>query len=162
MIPFLLVILGLALILLEFYIPGAVMGILGGISILSGILLFASQTDSLTAIILFVAGTAISVGLLIRFALWRIVHAKPGYSIYSNKDQEGYQASEYDKSAIGKTGIVLADLKPGGYILVDGRQHPAISISGYITKGERVDIIGGQEQSLMVKKASMPSQTEGI
>ena len=135
MIPFLLVILGLALILLEFYIPGAVMGILGGISILSGILLFASQTASLTAIVLFVLGTAVMVWLLIRFALWRIVHSKPGYSIYLSSDQEGYQASEYDKNAIGKTGIVLADLKPGGFILVDVLQHPAISIIGYISKG---------------------------
>lgn len=67
-------------------------------------------------------------------------------------EQTGYQASEYDTSAIGKKGVVLADLKPGGYILVEGKQHPAISISGYIPKGEEVEIVGGQEQSLMVKK----------
>jgi membrane-bound ClpP family serine protease len=142
---------GLILILLEFYIPGAIMGILGGIAILAGIVMFASQTSSLTAIILFVIGTAVAVGLLIRFAIWRIVHAKPDYSIYSDHDQEGYQASSYDQTAIGKTGIVIADLKPGGFIVVEGRQHPAISLSGYIPKGEHVTIVGGQEQSLMVK-----------
>lgn len=151
MISFLLVLLGLVLILFEFYIPGAVLGILGGIAIVAGILLFASQTSSLLAIVLFVLGTAAAVGLLIRFAIWRIVHAKPQYSIYSNANQEGYQASSYDKSAIGKTGVVIADLKPGGYILVEGYQHPAISISGYIAKGEHIVVIGGQEQSLMVK-----------
>lgn len=152
MISFILVFLGLFLILLEFYLPGAVLGILGGVSILTGIILFASQTSSVTAVILFLIGSAVSVALLIRFALWRIVHAKSGYSIYSDSDQSGYQASTYDKTAIGKTGLVIADLKPGGYIFVDGQQHSAISISGYISKGEHVDIIGGQEQSLMVKK----------
>ena len=152
MISFLLIFLGLFLILLEFYLPGAVMGILGGISILVVIILFASQTSSWLAIILFVAGTAIAIGLLIRFAIWRIAHAKPQYSIYSDADQEGFQASSYDKNAIGKTGIVIADLKPGGYILVEGNQHPAISQSGYIAKGERVTVVGGQEQSLIVKK----------
>jgi membrane-bound serine protease (ClpP class) len=151
MIPFLLVFLGLVLILIEFYLPGAVMGILGGISILIGIVLFASQTSSLIAIILFVIGSALAVGLLIRFAIWRIVHAKPPYSIYSDKNQEGYQASSYDKTAIGKTALVSADLKPGGYILIEGRQHPAISLSGYIAKGGYVTVVGGQEQSLMVK-----------
>lgn len=155
MIPFLLVILGLVLILFEFYLPGAVLGILGGISILVGIILFASQTASLIAIVLFIAGTAVAVGLLIRFAIWRIVNAKPEYSIYSNANQEGYQASSYDQTAVGKTGIVITDLKPGGYILVEGRQHPAISISGYMAKGEHVTVIGGQEQSLMVKKLSL-------
>jgi len=152
MIPFLFVILGLVLILCEFYLPGAVLGILGGISILFGIILFAFQTSSLMSIVLFIAGAAVAVGLLIRFAIWRIVNAKPQYSIYSNANQEGYQASSYDKEAIGKIGEVLADLKPGGYILVDGNQHPAISIGGYIAKGESVMVIGGQEQSLMVKK----------
>ncbi len=151
MTPFLLVLLGLFLILAEFYIPGAIMGILGGISILAGIILFASESSSLLATALFVIGSTISVGLLIRFALWRIVHAKPQYSIYSDHAQEGYVASSYDKSAIGKTGVVLADLKPGGYILIEGQQYPAISISGYISKGEHVLVISGQEQSLLVK-----------
>lgn len=152
MLAFLLVAMGLIFILVEFYIPGAVMGILGGISILAGILLFASQTSSLLAIVAFVGGTAIAVGVMIRFAIWRIVNAKPQYSIYSDHDQEGYQASSYDKGAIGKSGIVLTDLKPGGFILIDGVQHAAISISGYIQKGESVVVVGGQEQSLIVKQ----------
>lgn len=152
MIPFLLVLLGLILILFEFYIPGAIMGILGGVSILGGILLFASQTDSAVPILLFVVGTSAAVVLLIRFAMWRIVHSKSPYSIYSNHDQAGFQASSYDHTAIGKTGTVLADLKPGGFILVEGVQHPAISVSGYIPKGEQVTIIDGQEQSLIVKR----------
>ena len=148
--PFILVILGLVLILFEFYLPGAILGILGGISILSGVILFASQTSSFIAIALFIGGTAVAVGILIRFAIWRITHAKPQYSIYSNDNQEGYQASSFDKTAIGKVGVVTADLKPGGYILIEGNQHPAISLSGYIGKGEHVTVTGGQEQSLMV------------
>lgn len=152
MTPFLLLLLGLFLILLEFYLPGAIMGILGTLALLAAIVLFASQTDSLMALFLFMIGTAVSVGLLIRFALWRIKHAKPEYSIYSDKDQEGYRASHYDKTTIGKTGTVSTDLKPGGYILIEGKTYPAISISGYIPKGEQAVVMGGQEQSLLVRK----------
>ncbi len=151
MTPFLLLFIGLLLILIEFYIPGAVMGVLGSIFVLVSILLFASQTNSLLAIVFFVLGTLVCVGLLIRFALWRIVRAKPEYSIYLNKDQEGYQASSFDREAIGKTGVVLSDLKPGGYILIDGKQHQAISLTGYISKGEHVVVVSGQEESLIVK-----------
>lgn len=149
-IPFLLIFLGLILILVEFYLPGGIIGILGGISIVSGIILFASETSSLIALLLFIVGTAVAVGFVIQFAIWRIKHTKPQYSIYSSADQEGYVASTYDKSLVGKTGIVSTDLKPGGYIVVEGKQHPAISLSGYISKGEHVLIVGGQEQSLMV------------
>jgi membrane-bound serine protease (ClpP class) len=152
MMPFLLVLLGLVLIFIEFFVPGAVMGTLGSIAVLIGIVLFASESSSLLATVLFVAGTAAAIGLLIRFALWRIVHTKSSYSIYSDKDQQGYQASSYDQSAIGKSGTVLADLKPGGFVLIEGKQHPAISVSGYLSKGDKVTVIGGQEQSLIVKK----------
>ena len=46
----------------------------------------------------------------------------------------------------------MSDLKPAGYILVDEQIHPAISQSGYINKGEEVQIIAGEEQTLKVKK----------
>ncbi len=152
-----LLILGLFLILLEFYLPGAVMGILGGVAILTSIILFASHTASMLAIALYIAIVIIAVVVVIRFALWRIVTSKPEYSIYLHKDQEGYQASHFDHSAIGKQGVVLADLKPGGYILIEGKQHQAISLEGYISKGTKVVVVSGQEESLLVKLSKKES-----
>lgn len=149
--PFLLVLIGMILVLIEFFLPGAILGVLGGILILAGVFIFASESLSPWEIVLFVSAIAIILGLLIRFAVWWIARSKPQYSIYSDDSQEGYYASSYDVNAIGKIGTVIADLKPGGYILIDGKQHPAISISGYIAKGKEVIVIGGQEQSLMVK-----------
>ncbi len=151
MVPFLLIILGLILILLEFYLPGGIVGILGGLAILLGIFLFASQTSSIMITLLFVLLVVVVIVLSIRLTLQRISHAKSPYSICSKNDQEGYQASCYDQTAIGKKGIVIADLKPGGYILIEERQHPAISINSYIPKGEHVIVLGGQEQNLFVQ-----------
>lgn len=149
--PFILWGLGLILIVIECYLPGAIMGILGGILIFTGIILFAMQGHSPWWNALYLLANLISVGYIIKFALWRIRSAKPEHSIYSNKNQEGYIASHYDLSAVGKKGTVLTDLKPGGYILIEGKQHQALSKEGYITKGTEVLVIGGQEQSLIVK-----------
>jgi membrane-bound serine protease (ClpP class) len=96
-------------------------------------------------------GVIIGLYYLFKFALWRIRHAKPGTGIYSEADQEGYTASAYDKSAIGKEGIVETDLKPGGHIIVEGKKHSAISQSGYITKGSKVVVISGQGEIITVK-----------
>jgi membrane-bound ClpP family serine protease len=147
----LLLFIGLLLIFLEFYLPGGLMAVLGGGFILGSILVFASHSNSILAISLFILGVIAAIALLIQATLKKIVKTKPEYSIYLNKDQEGYQASEFDKSAIGKSGVVLTDLKPGGYIVIDGQQHQAISIEGYIPRGESVIVISGQEESLMVK-----------
>lgn len=152
MTPFILLVIGLFLILAEFYLPGAVLGILGGFSILGAIVIFSSEGDSLIEILLFIALCSGLVAILVRFAIWRILKAKPENSIYSDDSQVGFQASSYDVNAIGKKGIVVSDLKPGGYISIEGGEPvPAISLMGYISKGEYIEVVSGQEQSLMVK-----------
>ena len=151
MIAYFLLALGLLLILIEFYVPGAIMGIAGGILIAVSIYEFTVQAQSSWTVVLYIVGVAVSIGLVIKFAIWSITTAKPERSIYSNQSQEGFVASSFDGSLIGKKGRVLSDLKPGGYIMVDGKQHQAISQTGYMTKGSDVLIIGGQEESLIVK-----------
>ncbi|QLH37527.1 MAG: hypothetical protein HWD61_05345 [Parachlamydiaceae bacterium] len=46
----------------------------------------------------------------------------------------------------------MTDLKPGGFIIVDGKQQPAISKEGYLSKGTKVKVIGGEESNLIVRK----------
>lgn len=149
--PFVLLLLGLLLIFLEFYLPGAIMGIAGGIMVFTSIILFALDSESPLLTVLYGFGACVSLALLIKFAIWRIRTARPGASIYSDASQDGFQASQFDVTAIGKIGVVVTDLKPGGHIVVDGKRMQAISQSGYITKGSQVLVVGGQEESLIVK-----------
>jgi membrane-bound serine protease (ClpP class) len=143
--------LGLLLIFIEFYLPGAVMGVAGGIFVAASIFLFAAEVNAAWAVILYLAAVIVVLVYLVKFALWKIRTTKPDRSIYLDSSQEGYVASHYDQKAIGKQGTVLADLKPGGYILIDGVQHQALSEGGYLPKGSLVEVIGGQEESLIVK-----------
>lgn len=152
MLPFILLAAGLLLIFFEFFLPGGILGSIGAVVVIASIVVFALQFDSLMLIVLYTLGSIVLVGLLFRFALWRIRHGEPGKTIYSDDAQEGYFASSYDKSAIGKTGVVDTDLRPGGHIIVDGIRHSAISLSGYIPKGEKIKVTGGQGESLTVKK----------
>ncbi|MFN4174800.1 MAG: NfeD family protein, partial [Parachlamydiaceae bacterium] len=139
--PYLLLILGLLLVFLEFYLPGAILGALGAIFIVSSYVVLIYQGTTPLEFGLFFLGSMLAIYGLIRFALWRIPRAKPGRSIYLKGDQEGYVASHFDKNAIGKEGVVLTDLKPGGYILIDGVQHQAISIEGYVSKGRKITVL---------------------
>lgn len=152
MLPFVLLAVGLLLIFLEFFLPGGVMGTLGALVVLSSIVFFAMQTESLLYILLYAFGSFVLVYLLFRFALWRIQHGEPGKTIYSDDDQEGFTASAYDKATIGKIGVVDTDLRPGGHIIIEEKRHSAISRSGYISKGDNVKVIGGEGESLIVKK----------
>lgn len=147
--PFLLLFIGLILIFLEFFLPGAILGTLGTLAVISSIAIYASLSTSILATLLFILGAIAAVTVLFRFALWRIQNNQEG--LYARDDQEGYIASTFDKEAIGKIAEVYTDLKPGGYILIEGKKHQAQSIDGYVPKGRKVKVIDGIAESLIVE-----------
>lgn len=152
MLPFYLLAIGCFLIFCEFYLAGFVVGTLGGIFIFASVILFAIQYESLIALIAYIVVVGIILFYLCKFALWKVRRTKSKSSLYSENNQEGFSASSFDNSAIGKTGIVVADLKPGGYILIEGKKHAAISLSGYLPKDSKVVVLGGEGESLTVKE----------
>jgi len=148
MMPYIWLILGLILVLLEFYLPGAVLGAAGAVLIGVSLVLYVNESPSIWHTVFFFILAGVSVAGLIKFALWRIPRNK---NIYLGDDQQGYRGSTFDSTAISKEAEVLSDLKPGGYILIEGVQHQAISISGYIPKGAKVRVTGGEGESLIVR-----------
>ena len=151
MIPFILLGAGLLLIFLEFYLPGGIMGTLGGVVVLASIVSFAITYDSPVLILLYSIGTVALLFLLFKYALWRIKSAKPENSVYSEGSQEGYVASEYDRLLVGKKGVVATDMRPGGKVIIEGKKYTAISTSGYLPKGQDIVVTGGQGETLTVK-----------
>lgn len=157
--PYIFLVVGLVLIFLEFFLPGAVIGSIGGLFILFSIILFASTANSGVAVFAYVTAILLFLFFLVKFAIWRIRQTKSKGTIYSDDAQVGYVASVFDQSAIGKRGIVLSDLKPGGYILIEGKKEQALSVSGYLIKGSEVEVVGGQEESLIVKPINNVKET---
>lgn len=158
MISYLLLLLGMLLIFIEFFLPGAVMGTLGSILVIASIFAFASETTSGTALFMYIAAICIALYFLVKFAIRQMLKTKSSHTIYSDASQVGYVASAFDASLIGKEGVVISDLKPGGYILVEGKKAQALSVTGYLTEGTRIIVISGQEESLIVK----PVQKESV
>ncbi len=66
-------------------------------------------------------------------------------------DQEGYTSSSFDCSFIGREGVVVSDLRPVGFIEVDGVRCQAMSEGEYLKKDTRVRVIDGEGAHLIVK-----------
>jgi membrane-bound ClpP family serine protease len=160
--PYLLLLIGLLLILLEFYLPGAVMGIAGVCIIIASIVLFAMEGESALATALFVFLAIASIAAVVKFALWQIRRTGKNKTIFLDDDQEGFQASSYDEVAIGKKGVALSDLKPSGFVFVDGKQRQAVSRAEYIVKGSDIEVIGGQGACLIVKRINKEKENHGV
>ncbi len=143
-----LAILGLLLLYVEFFIPGAVMGICGALLLLASIFLAVSQKISLFLLMGYVFGVIVSVMLIIKLALIKVKSTK---DIYLLGDQEGYMASSVEEGLIGQRAKAASDLKPSGHIFVNNKYHQAVSKNRYIVKGEDVEIIEGKGSYLVVK-----------
>lgn len=152
--PFIFLGIGLLLIFSEFFLPGGIMGIAGGVLLVLSIVFFAIQSDSLVAVIIFTVVSIVLFGVLVKFALWRIKRGKGGKGLYLDTAQEGYVASKFDGTLIGKRGSALSDLKPAGHVLIEGRRYQAVSKLGYVLKGTSVEVIGGEGAHIIVKPIS--------
>jgi membrane-bound ClpP family serine protease len=148
---------GLLLIFLEFFLPGAIMAIGGTLMLLASLLLFYFQVDELLYFAAYALVLGVALFITIRLAIKRIKKGK----VLHTSDQEGFLACAYPKEMIGKSAIVTADLKPSGYIEIDGNAFAALSKMGYIEKGMYVRIIGGQGAHLIVSEEKIHDSTPG-
>lgn len=149
MIAYILLALGFLLIFLEFLLPGSLLGILGGVAVLSSIIFFAMQADNGLWVFFYVLAIGIFLIFFVRFILWRIRRKK---WFYLDSDQEGFVASSYEKEYVGKEGVALSDLRPSGYIEVEGKPLQAVAESGYIAQNEKIKIISGRGSYYIVKR----------
>lgn len=153
-ISIILAIAGLFLIFLEFFLPGAIMGIGGGILLIASVVVFLLNGPSVLSFAFFLIILAAALTAVIRFAMHRVKATAKKGTIYLESDQEGYQASSYRKELIGKHGIAATDLKPSGHIYLDNHYMQATARGGYIEKGQEIEIVGGEGSHLIVKLAN--------
>lgn len=146
-----LLLLGLVLVFLEFFLPGMVLAILGSLALLASALLMFTHYAPLWGILYSTLLCAVLL-FLCRFALFSVKRSKGKGNFYHGEDQEGYLASEYDVQLIGKQGSVATELKPSGHIFVENRLYQALSETGLMSKGTPVDIVGGRGSYLIVRE----------
>jgi membrane-bound serine protease (ClpP class) len=161
--------LGLLLLGLEiFVIPGfGVAGILGiALAVLGlGAAMLANRGISFEYVTLGELLSTISTILVMKVAAILVVVVVAKYLVaskaaYPYVDQstqaksDGYVALDQRLQAfVGKTGVAATDMRPSGFILVDGEQVDAEAEEGYILKGEAVHVAKIRSTNLIVRKA---------
>ena len=139
-----LLVLGFVLILVEMHIPGfGAPGILGILSLVAGIMLFAkTATEALVITIVIVALLCIALSLVIRSA----TRGKLAKSKLVLREVSVPTVNENDLTFfIGKTGQSLTKLRPSGIAEFDGVRLNVVSDGEWIESGKplRVDRVEG-------------------
>jgi len=148
--PFLLEIGGLLFIYLEFFMPGGIMAMAGGILLLSSLILFLSLAPTPIILILFLTLLLLTLVGVCKAAMWQIRKRNESLSLLDT--QEGFVASGFNNALIGKRGISSTDLKPSGYILIEGNPYQALSESGYVAKDRGILVVSGKGSYYIIRE----------
>ncbi len=147
------VILGIALISLEILIPGF------GLPGISGIIFFGVGIRLLKIYIgLSLLNIILILGIFIFFILLTIFYMKKsgGKSnlILKNKltKDKGYISGLNMEHYLGLKGYSKTDLRPSGYVEINKEIFDAVSMEGYILKGEEIKVVKVEASKLFVRR----------
>lgn len=145
--------LALVLFFFEVFVPGAVLGILGGILMAVGCGLafydYGLQGGALATVVALAL-----VGLTLYIEFFVLPRTRLGRKLFLHSEVSATSQPRPAEAAavVGLTGEALTTLAPGGVVLVGGRKYEAASISGLLPKGAPVKVTGLDDFRLLVSK----------
>lgn len=142
----LLFLLGMALMVGEMFIPGAVMGLIGLTLVLASIY-FAFQGGMISLGWILVAIVILSVPILI--ALWIKVLNRVMASKMTQKGTSGAQM--HLKDLVGSEGVALTQLRPSGTVRIGDMKVDVVAESEVIERNARVKVVEVESNRVVVR-----------
>lgn len=145
--------LGIVLLAGEVFVPGAVLGILGGLCMAAGCVISFVQLGTGGGMV--ATGVAVTLlGLTLYIELVWLPQTKFGRKlvVQSTVDATSQPPLADKATVVGKTAEAVTPLVPSGYVLVEGRRYEAFSPSGHIARGAQLRVTGLDNFRLIVTK----------
>lgn len=146
-------VLGIVLLVLDLFVPGVILSVLGVIAMLVGTSHAFDQYGIGGGLLAFGIGAVLlTVALYVEYVL--LPKTPFGKKFFLQASIAGTsQAPAAETAALtGREGVALTPLMPSGQIEIDGRRYEALSLDGHVAKGLRLRVTGAQNFSLTVTK----------
>ncbi len=144
---------GVLLLALEVIVPGAILGIAGGISMFLGVLIAFDQFGADGGLVATgVAIAAVAITLYLEFVLLPKSRLARKFSMSATVDATSQPAIADRAAVVGRRAIAVTALAPSGYVELGERRYEAFSRSGLIASGEAIDIVDVDNFRLIVSK----------
>jgi len=153
-----LVVAGFLMFAAEVFVPGLVLGILGGICLLTSVVLCYMAFGPL-------AGTAAFAGLgvltITGFLIWLKIfpHTPIGRKIMLKKSLDPENSAPV-ASLLGKVGVALTPLRPSGTARILDRRVDVVAESNFIEIGESVTVIFQEGLRVVVRRQATSGTPE--
>lgn len=140
---------GILLLALEVFMPGAVLGILGGAAMILGCVVAFSKLGLAGGFA--AAGVAVALlGLTIYLEFYLLPRTRIGRQMFVQSTSGSGQQPVAPAELIGRPAEALTVLAPSGYVAVDGRRYEAFCQSGHAPRGAQLRVTGRDSFRLLV------------
>lgn len=144
---------GSLLIIAELFIPGGIIGIIGGVLVIAS-LLFAGESFTYMAYSVLLAIIIAGIGMVILMKIFgKKLHM---FNKLVLKDatttEEGYVSNANRIELIGKVGKALTPLRPSGTVAVENERLDVVTEGSYIDAGKTVEIIKVEGSRIVVRE----------
>ena len=144
---------GLALIGLEMFIPGGIVGTVGIITVVYAII----YVNKSTYYIAFILVVSLILAVILYYVNRNVFHKKLMFLDRlvlndSISTEDGYVASESRVELVGKKLIAYTDLRPAGVAILDNEKLDVVTDGDFIEKGNKIEVIRVEGMRIVVKK----------
>ncbi|MCG7336418.1 nodulation protein NfeD [Sporosarcina sp. ACRSM] len=154
-------VIGVGLVIAEFFLPGGIAGIIGSLAIIGGIIL-AGGNPMYMAISVLIAVAIASIGMVILMKFFgKKLHLLNKVVLMDATDTEsGYVSNVNRVELLGRIAKTSTPLRPAGAIELDGERIDVVSEGSYIDKGKNVTIVKVEGSRIVVRESEEEGETE--
>nr|WP_249365539.1 nodulation protein NfeD [Cytobacillus citreus] len=146
-------IIGIGLIIAEFFLPGAVAGVLGVAAVLGSLFLASENVIHMGISILIAIGVAIlALILMVKVFGKKMSIFKKIILTDATKTEEGYVSNKSRLELIGLEGYTLTALRPSGTVVIEDERIDVVSEGEFILKDARVRVVKAEGSRIVVRE----------
>lgn len=144
---------GIVLVLLEFVLPGGIIGLIGLGAILTSFFLAGSSMMVISISLLVALVATIVVSIILVKVFGKRLHAFKKIILFDSTNTEsGYVSNKNREDLIGKQGIALTTLRPSGTAVINDERLDVVTQGNYIEKNTKIEVIKTEGSWIVVRE----------
>lgn len=148
-----LLLLGVTLIIAEFFIADGILGVVGLVAVISSLFLATDDVAQMSMSILI----ALVVTIATMIFLYKKIGLEKGIFKYiilndATTTEKGYVSTVNRPELVGKQGETVTPLRPSGTAIVDQERLDVVTEGGFIASGVQIKIVKNEGSRIVVRK----------
>ncbi|WP_099361960.1 NfeD family protein [Fredinandcohnia onubensis] len=148
-------VIGIVLVLLEFVLPGGIIGLIGLGAILTSFFLAGSSVMVIGVSLLVALVATVIVSIILVKVFGKKLHAFKKIILFDSTNTEsGYVSNKNREDLIGKRGIAFTTLRPSGTAIIDEERLDVVTQGNYIEKNTKIEVIKTEGSRIVVREVT--------